>query len=92
MSIRTGDRDLVVVNVHFEPDLTLRNLRERLRLITPHWPFFPEAVGFSITGDLNIGEPEEERFNVWAKCQAFCRFYCSTCLRKEAPWYADALL
>ena len=29
-NIRCGNRNFVVVNVHFEPDLTLRNLRERL--------------------------------------------------------------
>ena len=64
VSKRSGDRNLVVVNVHFEPDLTLRNLHERLRLITPHWPLYPEAPGV-ITGDFNICEPEEGRFNVW---------------------------
>ena len=37
VSIRAGCRSLVVVDVHFEPELTLRNLRERLRLITFHW-------------------------------------------------------
>ena len=64
VNIQSGDRDLVVVNVHFEPDLTLRDLRERQRLIAPHWPLYPEAVGV-ITGDFNICEPEEGRFNVW---------------------------
>ena len=62
--IRTGCRNLVVVNAHLEPEWTLRRLRERLRLITPHWPLYPEAVGL-ITGDLNMCEPEEGRFNVW---------------------------
>ena len=62
--IQSGDRYLVVVNVHFEPDLTLRNLRERLRLITPHWVHYPEALGVMI-GDFNICEPEEGRFNTW---------------------------
>ena len=28
VKIQSGDRNLVVVNIHFEPDLTLRNLRE----------------------------------------------------------------
>ena len=54
----------MIVNVHFEPELTLRRLRERLRLITPHWPSYPNAVGI-ILGDFNICEPEEGRFNVW---------------------------
>ena len=64
VSIQSGRQSLVIVNVHFEPELTLRRLRERLRLITPHWPSYPNAVGI-ILGDFNIGEPEEERFNVW---------------------------
>ena len=45
-------------------ELTLRRSRERLRLITPHWPPYPNAVGI-IMGDINICEPEEGRFNVW---------------------------
>ena len=57
VNIGSGCRSLVVVDAHFEPELTLRRLRERLRLITPHWPPFPEAVGV-ITGDFNICEPE----------------------------------
>ena len=57
---------LVIVNVHFKPELTLRRSRERLRLITPHWPSYANAVGFNL-GDLNICEPEEGRFNVWNK-------------------------
>ena len=57
-------KNLVVENVRFEPELTLRRLRERLRLITPHWPLYPHAIGI-IMGDFNICEPEEGRFNVW---------------------------
>ena len=56
VSIRSGCRSPVIVNVHFEPQLTLRSQRERLRLITPHWPLYPEAIGC---------KPEEGRFNVW---------------------------
>ena len=33
-----GRHNLVIVNVHFEPELTLRQLRGRLHLIHPHWP------------------------------------------------------
>ena len=54
----------MIVTVHFEPELTLRRLRERLRLIAPHWPPYPNAVGI-IMGYFNICEPEEGRFNVW---------------------------
>ena len=52
------------VNVHFEPEVPLRRLRGSLRLITPHWPSYPNAVGI-ILGDFNICEPEEGRLNVW---------------------------
>ena len=54
----------MIVNVHYEPELTLRRLRERLRLITPHRPSYPITVGI-ILGDFDICEPEERIFNVW---------------------------
>ena len=59
----SGGSVLVVVIVHFEPDLTLRSLREWLCLITPHWPCYPGTLGV-IADDFNICEPEEGRFNV----------------------------
>ena len=95
--VQSGRQSPVIVNVHFEPELTLRRLRERLRLITPHWPSYPNAVGI-ILGDFNICEPEEGRFNVWnqtftdgdaGKTAVFhslfsaCSRECSTCLHKE---------
>ena len=64
MNIQSWRKNLVIVTVHLEPELTLRRLRERLRLIAPHWPLYPNAVGI-IMGDVNICEPEEGRFNVW---------------------------
>ena len=42
----------------------MRQLRGRLRLIHPHWPAYPNGVGI-ISGDVNICDPEEGRFNVW---------------------------
>ena len=45
VNVRSGSRSPVVVNVHFEPELTLRSLRERRCLITPHWPQCPNAIG-----------------------------------------------
>ena len=36
--IRSGESVLVVINEHFEPDLILRDLRERLRRIVFHFP------------------------------------------------------
>ena len=64
VNIQSGGHNLVIVNVHFEPELTLRQLRDRLRLNNPHWPSYPNGVGI-ILGDFNICEPEEGRFNVW---------------------------
>ena len=63
VNIRSGRHNLVIVNVHFEPVLTLRQLRGRLRLIHPHWHAYPSGVG-AILGDFNICDPEEGRFNV----------------------------
>ena len=64
VNIQSGRHSLVIVNVHLELELTLRQLRERLSLINPHCPSYPNAVGI-ILGDFNICEPEEGRFNVW---------------------------
>ena len=50
VTIRSGDCVLVAVNVHFEPDQELRDLRERLRLISLHGPRYPEALGVIIGG------------------------------------------
>ena len=39
VSVQSGRHNLVIINVHFEPELTLRQLRGRLRhIIHPHWP------------------------------------------------------
>ena len=35
VNVQSGRQSLVIVNVHFEPELKLRQLRERLRLINP---------------------------------------------------------
>ena len=64
VNIRSGQHSLVIVNVHFEPELTSRQLRGRLGLTHPHWPTYPRAVGV-ILGEFKIGDPEEGRFNVW---------------------------
>ena len=45
VNVQSGRQSLVIANVHFEPELTLTQLRERLRLINPHWPVYPNAVG-----------------------------------------------
>ena len=53
VNVRSGCQSLVVANVQFEPELTLRSQRERLRLISPHWTHFPDATGM-ITGNFSI--------------------------------------
>ena len=55
---RTERYSLVIVSVHFEPELTLRQLRGRLGLIHPHWPAYPNGVD-TILGDFNICDPEK---------------------------------
>ena len=64
VNIRSERHSLVIVNVHFEPELTSRQLRGRLGLIHPHWPAYPNGVDI-ILGDFKICDPEERRFNVW---------------------------
>ena len=64
VKIQSERHNLVIVNVHFEPELTLRQLRGRLHLIHPHWPSYPSGVCI-ILGDFNICDPEEGRFHVW---------------------------
>ena len=44
VTIRSGGSVMVIVNVHFEPDLISRDLRERLRHISLHWPRYLESM------------------------------------------------
>ena len=64
MNFRSGRHSLVIVNVHFEPELTSRQLRGRLGIIHPRWPAYPRGVVFFL-GDFTICDPEEGRFIVW---------------------------
>ena len=43
VNIPSGRHNLVIVNVHFELELTLRQLRGRLGLTHPHWPAYPSG-------------------------------------------------
>ena len=52
VNIQSGRHNLII-NVHFEPEPTLRQLRGRLRLIHSHWPAYPSGVGI-ILGDFNM--------------------------------------
>ena len=61
---QSNSRYLVLINIHFKPDLTLRNVRERPRLVSPHWAHHPEALGV-IMVDSNISDSEEGRVNTW---------------------------
>ena len=63
VNIRSGRHSLVIVNVHFEPEPTLRQLRGRLVLFT-HTGLHIPVVWFFL-GDFNICDLEEGRFNVW---------------------------
>ena len=60
VSTQSGRHNLVIVNVHFEPEPTLRQLRGRLRLIHPHWPAHPNGVGI-IFGVLEIAQLDYTR-------------------------------
>ena len=71
VNIRSGRHNLVLVNVHLEPELSLRQLRGRLRLVHPHWLAYPNGVGIKLF-DLNICDPEEERFHVWYQTFTDC--------------------
>ena len=63
MNIQSGRHNFVIVNVHFKPEVTLRQLRADC-LIYPHWLAYPNGVDIML-GDFNICDPEEGRFNVW---------------------------
>ena len=64
LSTQSRRQSLVIVNVYFKPELALRQLRDRLLLINPYWPSYPNAVGI-ILADFNIWDPEKRQFNVW---------------------------
>ena len=54
--MQSGRKNLVIVNVHFEPELTLGRLRERLRLVAPHWPPYPDAVGIIMGVFMSVSQ------------------------------------
>ena len=53
--IQSGRQSPVIVNVHFEPELTLRRLRERLRLITPSRSLLWDVYVKDCVSSLHIG-------------------------------------
>ena len=46
VNILSGRHSLVIVNVDFEPELTLRQLPSRLSIIHPHWLAYHRGVVF----------------------------------------------
>ena len=63
VKICSRDRSLSLANVQLEPGGSLRDLRERLRLVATHWPTFPDGLGIVI-GDFIICGPEEGKLHV----------------------------
>ena len=53
VNIPAGRHNFVFMNVHFEPELTLRQLHVRLSLLYPDWLGYPLGVEFFL-GDLTF--------------------------------------
>ena len=64
VNIRSGQHSLDIINVHFEPELTLSQLRGTLCIVHTHWLAHHRGVGV-ILGHFNNCDPEEGRFNYW---------------------------
>ena len=56
VNVRTGCQNLVIVNVHFEPELILKILR----LITPHWPHYPDTIGKVMVTSIFVSQRKED--------------------------------
>ena len=92
VSIRPGGRNLVVVHVHFEPDLTLRSLRERLRpiiLATLPWSRWCDYGGLQYlrnTGrKIQCVEPDFY-WRWWFEKGCPLPFLFSSCPRNRSAW------
>ena len=59
VNIQSGRHNLVIVNVHFEPELTLQ-----ITSYSPALACLSQWCG-RYFGDFNICDPEEGLFNVW---------------------------
>ena len=42
-----------IINLHDQPDDTLKELRKRLRAAAARWPTYPDGIDF-LVGDINI--------------------------------------
>ena len=65
---RQLDCSCTVINLHYQPEGTLQELRQRLRAAAAMWPTYPDGVGF-LVGDFNICDRDEGRLN--SRNQAF---------------------
>ena len=59
VSVQSERTKLVIVKFHFEPELTVRRLRERLRLIVPQWPSYPLVLALSLVTSI-FATPKKE--------------------------------
>ena len=66
--IRQRDRSCTIINLHYQPEGSLQELRRRLRAAAAVWSDFPERKGF-LVGHFNIFDPAEGRPN--ARTQTF---------------------
>ena len=62
LRIRHLDCSCTVINLHYQPEGTLQELRRRLRAAAALWPTYTYGIGF-LVGDFNICDPAEGRFN-----------------------------
>ena len=60
--IRQLDCNCTIIELHYQPDGTLQELRQLLRAAAARWPTYPDGLGF-LVGDFNIYNPDEGRFN-----------------------------
>ena len=60
VNIQSGRHSLVFVNVHFELELTLRQLRGRLGLLHPHWPAYPNGVGIILVTSTSVTPKKDD--------------------------------
>ena len=62
------DRSCTIINLHYQPEGSLHELRRRLRAAAAVWSNYPEGKGF-LVGHCNIFDPAEGRPN--ARTQTF---------------------
>ena len=60
VSIQSERTKLVMAKFHFEPELTVRRLRERPRFIVPQWPSYPVVLALSLVTSISAIQKKEE--------------------------------